>query len=175
MYQIGDFIVYGGTGVCRVEGIIAPEESPALQGVKSDCQYYMLQPLYQSETIYTPICNPKIFMRNVISKEKAEALINLIPTMKADAYHSSKIQELKKHYEVATHTHDCADLIELAMSIYAKKQYVEQQKRKFGQVDERYMKRAEELLYGEFAVALEIPKESVPAYIAEKVALQKEP
>jgi len=38
-----------------------------------------------------------------------------------------------------------------------------------GQVDERYMKRAEELLYGELAVALDMSKEEIGGYIAEAV------
>ena len=174
MYQIGDLVIYGSTGVCRVENITALEDKSALQGLLSNRRYYTLQPLYQSGTIYTPVDNPKIFMRHVISKEKAESLIALIPTIKAEAYHSTRTQELKEHYEAATRTHDCADLIELSMSIYAKKKYIEQQKGKFGQVDERYMKLAEDLLYGEFAAVLGIPKEDVQDYIAKKVALQGE-
>jgi len=45
----------------------------------------------------------------------------------------------------------------------------EEQGRKLGQMDERYMKKAEDLLDGEFAVALGIPKESVGSYIESKL------
>lgn len=55
------------------------------------------------------------------------------------------------------------------MSIYNKKQFLEQQKKKFGKVDERFMKIAEEMLYGELSVALDIPKEKVQEYIALRV------
>ncbi|HBN86195.1 MAG TPA: hypothetical protein DDZ89_20420, partial [Clostridiales bacterium] len=74
-----------------------------------------------------------------------------------------------EHYKMALNTHNCLDLIELSMSIYAKKQFVEQQKRKFGAVDEKYLKCAEGLLFGELAAALNIPKDKVPKYIAERV------
>ena len=84
-------------------------------------------------------------------------------------YHSKRTQELSNHYQTSLNSHECSDLIELVMSIYAKKQYVEQQKRKFGQIDERYMKKAEELLYGEFAAALGIDKDEVPDYIAKRI------
>lgn len=43
---------------------------------------------------------------------------------------------------------------------------MESRKRKFGQVDARFMKRAENLLYGEFSVALGIPFDDVQGYIA---------
>ena len=55
------------------------------------------------------------------------------------------------------------------MSIYAKKQMVEEQKKKFGSVDERFMKKAEELLFGELSAVLGIPRSEVSKYIASRV------
>ena len=43
------------------------------------------------------------------------------------------------------------------------------QKKKFGAMDERYMKRAEDMLFGEFAVALGIDKNEVQAYISKRI------
>lgn len=59
------------------------------------------------------------------------------------------------------------------MSIYAKKQELKGQKRKFGVVDERYLRQAEELLFGELAVALGIDKEEVPEYIDSRLKEHK--
>ena len=55
------------------------------------------------------------------------------------------------------------------MSIYLKWRQAEAQKRRLGMVDERYMKQAERLLYGELAAALDIPYEEVQPYIARRV------
>ena len=165
MYQIGDLIVYGGTGVCRVEKV----EAPKLKGTDGNRQYYTLKPLYQDGTICIPV-DTKVFMRPVISREEAEKLIDAIPEVKAEAYHDRNFTQLAAHYQAALGSHECADLIELVMSIYAKKQFAESRKRKFGQVDARFMKRAENLLYGEFSVALGIPFDDVQAYIAERVS-----
>ena len=41
--------------------------------------------------------------------------------------------------------------------------------RRLGMVDERYMKQAERLLYGELSAALGIPLEEVQPYIARRV------
>ncbi len=46
---------------------------------------------------------------------------------------------------------------------------MESQRRQFGQVDARFMKRAEDMLYGELSVALDIPKDQVQAYIGRRV------
>ena len=40
----------------------------------------------------------------------------------------------------------------------------------YGQMDQRYMKRAEDVLYGELAAALDIPMEEVPDYIRTTLA-----
>ncbi len=164
MYQIGELIVYGGTGVCRVEGI----ETQKQKGAAEPRDYYLLKPLYQDGTIRIPV-DTKVFMRPVISRGEAEGLIDAIPGINAEAYHDRNFTQLAAHYQQALGSHECADLIELVMSIYAKKQYVESRKRKFGQVDARFMKRAENLLYGEFSVALGIPFDEVQGYIAKRV------
>ena len=165
MYQIGDLIVYGNTGVCRVEAVETPRHRPG----EAERQYYLLRPLYQDGTIRIPV-DTKVFMRPVISREEAEKLIDAIPGMNAEVYHERNFTQLAAHYQEALGSHECSDLIELVMSIYAKKQDAESKKRKFGQVDARFMKRAESLLYGEFSVALGIPFDDVQGYIAGRVS-----
>nr|WP_326184663.1 CarD family transcriptional regulator [uncultured Oscillibacter sp.] len=165
MFQPGELVVYGTTGVCRVESITRPN----LTGADRNKQYYLLKPLQQDGVIYTPVENQKVPIRPVISGAEAEALIDLIPTMRAEACRAPTLQALAQHYQDVVRSHDCRDLIELMMSIYAKRQQVESQKRRLGMVDERYMKQAERLLYGEFSVALGIPFEEVQPYIARRV------
>jgi CarD family transcriptional regulator len=170
MFQVGDLIIYGNTGVCRVADITVPESSNADDGRL----YYLLEPLYQNCAIYSPVDHPKVFMRPIITAAQAEKLIRQIPSIEAEAYYNSVLRQLADHYEDYIKTYNCRDLMELTMSIYAKKKISEQQKRKFGAIDERYMKRAEELLFGELAAALGIPKEDVPDYIAGRVSREAE-
>lgn len=171
MYQIDDLIFYENTGVCRITNISAQR----LQGADESRLYYTLKPLYQECVIHTPVNNTKVFMRPVISKDEAERLIGMIPSIQAEPYHNKAVGQLTEHYGASIKTHECVDLIELTMSIYAKKQEIESQKRKFSVVDERFMKRAEDLLFGELSAALGIPKDQVPEYIASRVgALNKE-
>lgn len=165
MYEIGEMIVYGNSGVCEVTGY----DSPKLPGINPEQKYYTLRPLYGNGTIYCPVDNPRVFMRPVLSREEAESLIDLIPEICAEPCHSTQVQEITNHYRSAIDTHDCADLIELVMSIYCKKQAAEANGRKMSQLDGRYMKLAEDLLYGEFAVALSMPKDSVREYISSRV------
>ncbi|MBR3641465.1 MAG: CarD family transcriptional regulator [Oscillibacter sp.] len=166
MYQLGDLIVYGATGVCRVEAILSSSE---LGGAADGRTYYRLAPLYQSGTVYTPADNEKVPMRPVISREEAEALIDSISSRSPEAVCADTSQALAQYYHGVLHRPDCGALIELTMSIYRKRVQAEEQNRRLGSVDERYMKQAERLLFGELAVALDIPCEDVPAYIARRV------
>lgn len=169
MFEKGAYLVYGNLGVCRVQDIVTRR----FEGLDAAHPYYVLEPLYQGGVLYVPADNPKIFLRPVISAEEANRLIDTIPTLQGKAFHSRSAQELSAHYEQALQTHNCRDLIELTVSIYRKKEGLARQNKKFGRVDEHFMRRAEDTLHGEFAVALGIPKDAVPDYIARRVAAQQ--
>lgn len=161
MFQTGDLVVYGRTGVCRVEGTVTREGK----------EFYILRPLYQADCdIYAPARSDKVFIRPIISRQQAEELIDDIPNMEVSVYESRVIRELSEHYQAAIASHDCRELFELTMSLHAKRQAAADKKKKFGAVDERFMKWGEALLFGELAAALDIQPEEVPDYISGRLA-----
>ena len=168
MFQRGDLVVYSTTGVCRVEEICKPNLSS-----DKEREYYLLKPLHQDGVIYCPVDNTKVPIRPVISREEAEALIDLIPSIQTEACRAPTLQALAQHYQSNLRSHDCRDLIEMMMSIYAKQQQAEAQHRHLGMVDERFMKQAERLLYGEFSTALGIPFDEVQPYISHRLETVK--
>lgn len=164
MYKIGELIVYGSTGVCRVSDIrtqSAPGEPERL--------YYVLKPLYQDCTISIPAQGTRVFMRPVISRDEAEALIDRIPSIPGEIFVGHATRELSDHYEANLKSHDCAGLVKLTKSIYAKRRRAQANNKKLGAIDERYMKRAEDMLFGELAAALDMPREKVQDYIAARL------
>jgi CarD family transcriptional regulator len=171
MYRVGDWIMYGNVGACRVVEITTVNS--AWIGVDELC--YVLEPLSQNYTISTPVSNRKVFTRPIISKLEAERLVDGIPAHQARAYYSDKVQELTHHYRAQLTTHDCSDLMELTMSLYAKKQRHGEDKGRFGSIDQTFMERAEDLLFGELSVALGIPRTDVPGYIASRADGQRCP
>ena len=168
MFQPGELLVYHATGVCRVEEICRPNLSGAPKR-----EYYLLKPLYQDGVISCPVDNSKVKIRPVISREEAETLIDLIPDLHAKTCRAPTLQALAQRYQTVIRDHDCRELIEMMMSVYAKQQQAEAQKRRLGLVDERFMKQAERLLYGEFSAALGIPFEEVQPYIAHRIESPK--
>ena len=166
MFCEGEYVVYGDLGVCRVEGVTQRR----FEGLDAAHLYYVLAPVYQGGVLYIPADIPRICLRAVISAEEANRLIDAIPTIEGEAFHSRSAQELSVHYEQALRTHDCAVLIRLTASIYAKKQDLASRKKRMGRVDEHFMKKAKDSLNGEFAIALGIPREDLPAYISRRIA-----
>lgn len=164
MYNTGDLIVYGNMGVCRIADISVREDAAGGQRA-----YYVLEPLYQKCTVTTPVDNAKVPLRPVISREEAEQLIDEIPNINADEYPTGAVRQLTEYYEGVLKTNDCMKLLELTMCIYSKKCCMEAQKRKFGLIDEKYMKRAEELLLGELAAVMDMTREQVREYIEQRV------
>ena len=136
MFSIGDMVMYGGTGVCAVEGIT----SLKLSGMDSERDYYVLRPLYQSGTIHTPVDGNKIPIRPVLTKTQAEELVDTIPTVNAVMCTEKNLSALRNHYQQQMSSFDCLDLIRMAKSIYAKKKDAESRQKKIGMTDEKYLR-----------------------------------
>lgn len=162
-YSIGDLIVYGETGVCRVEEVV---ERPFLDSTQL-C--YKLQPLYQSCVIFTPVEGGAVFTRPIISHEDAEALINSIGSMTPEVLEITAPRILSEKYDSVIKTHDCREYVLLILSIYEKRKRAIDAKKKLSAVDERYLKKTEDLLFGELAAVLDIYKSEVGKYIEERI------
>ena len=165
MYSVGEKIVYGGTGVCVVEDITSHRFSD-MEQPRTD---YVLRPLYQSGTIKTPVDSTKIPIRRVMTRTEAEKLVDSIPDISAVICYEKNLSALRNYYQQQLSTFDCVDLIRMTKSIYAKKKDVESRQKKIGMTDEKFLRRAEDLLFGELAVALEISRESVKDYISARL------
>ena len=165
MFSIGEKVMYGGTGVCVVEEITSVKFSASQPGKP----YYLLRPLYQSGTIQTPADSAKVPIRAVMNRSEAEAVVDAMPGVVAEICTEKNLGALRTHYQKQLTSFDCMDLIRLAKSIRAKKTEAEKRQKRIGSTDEKYLRRAEELLFGELAVALEIPREDVPAYIENRL------
>ena len=102
--------------------------------------YYTLAPLYGTEVIYAPV-DTRVFLRPVLTKEEADDLIR------------------------SMQSHDAADLVKLIKTIHWRDAAARESGKRPGKLEEKYRKRAEELLYGELSAALGISRETVPQYI----------
>lgn len=159
MYQVGTLVVYGSSGVCRVAAVEAREGGRC---------YYTLAPLFGTEIIYVPV-DTKVYIRPILSRDEAEGLVRHMPAVAAECMDGQSLQALSRHYQDAISSHDCRDLIRLLKTIHAKDSEAVKRGKKPGKIEERFRKRAEDLLYGELSVALGIDREQVPQYIQHTI------
>ncbi len=162
MFNIGQKVLYGKTGVCEIADICQKE---LIKNQKRN--YYILKPLYSDNSvIYAPMDSDKIFIRPIISKQEAEELISKIPEIiESISDRTLTVQE----YEEILNTHKCEDLVKLTRKLYIKKKLAKENRKKTGFIDERYTALAEKLLFGELACALEIPITQVEDYIEKTI------
>lgn len=164
MFAVGDRIIYGTKGVCCVESI-GKLNAP---GVMKDRIYYTLRPYYvKGTTIFTPVDNEKVVMRSALSKEEAMAVVDGIKDSEGLWFGDEKKRELA--YKEAIQTCDCNELVKIIKTIYENKQTRLAAGKKVTATDERYFKAAEDSLYGELAISLEMTKEEVKKFIAKRV------
>lgn len=158
-FSAGDYIIYGETGVCSVEEIVIK----TMPDGEKEC--YKLKPLNQSFMIYTPTENGNVFMRGVITKSEADALIASLVSVEPIVYTGSSPRELTDKYDKIIKTHDCTELLRLIRSICEKRRSLAGKKKKLSAIDERFLKKAEELLFGELSLVLGTDKSELREHI----------
>jgi len=162
MFEIGDYIIYGSQGVCKVENI-GPMN---MGGIKTERLYYTLLPIYISGSkVYTPIDNEKVILRAVISKDEAMQLLKEIPKLEQIDVTDEKSRE--QLYKDALASCDCRELVKIIKTLYLRKKERLEDGKKVTAVDERYFKMAEDSLYGELAIALGMERDEVETYITD--------
>ena len=164
MYKIGEFIIYGNCGLCKVEDI-GPID---ISGINNEKDYYTLKPVYEDGKIFTPI-DTDVFMRAISTYEEAQQLIERIPYMEEMDCSEKSINILQSKYKSFIKTHDCEDLLAVILGIYKKEYNAINKGKKLGQIDEKFMKLAQGLINDEFSIVLGISREEVEKYIKEKV------
>ena len=164
MFNIGDWVIYGGKGVCKVIDIGKLET----MSVARDRIYYTLEPAHFSESrVFTPVDNSKVVIRQVITKEEAVALIDQISQIETLWITDEKRRE--SEYKEALKTCDCIEFVKIIKTIYQRKQTRLEVGKKMTASDEKYFRIAEDLLYSELAIALEMEQDKVKSYILEHV------
>ena len=168
MYDIGDYVVYGHNGICRVEDIT----NPGFSGVDKDKKYYVLQPLNtKGSRIYSPVNNKKVLIRSVMTSEEAEKFIEEIPMVEVLWIGNEKMRE--ESYKAAMLTCEPVEWVKIIKTLYLRGKDRIRQGKKITATDERYLKLAEESLYSELAFALDKQKEEMEAYITDRIKRQK--
>ncbi len=164
MFTIGDTVLYGATGVCKIDSTVTREIGGSEQ------TYFVLKPLAKEKcTVFVPTENEalKAKMRKILSAEEIEAVIADVKTL-PDIWENNELRR-REIYSDIIHSGDRRQIMLLIRTLYN----VEQERRKEGKrlhlADERFLAEAERLLYDEFSAVLGIDPSEVVPFIIERM------
>lgn len=164
MFKKGEYVVCGNNGICKVMDVTTLN----MAGAPKERLYYILKPVYaEASTVYIPVDNHKVALRAALSAEDAHALIEKIPSLDLVWVENEKQRELT--YKECLRQNTCEEYVRIIKTLYLRKQERLAKGQKIIGLDERYLKQAEDFLYGELAVALGIEKKGVEEYITEEI------
>lgn len=164
MFEKGEYVVVGNKGVCSIENVTTLD----ISGVDKEREYYILKPVYMpGSTVYVPVDTAVESMRRVLTREEATKLIGAIPEIPLISISNDKL--LEQEYRGCMKTNCCEEWIKIIKTIYLRKQKRLEAGRKVTAVDAKYFRIAEDNLYGELAVALDIPRAEVETFITDEI------
>lgn len=164
MFQKGEYIVYGHQGICLVEDIT----HLGISGANKEKLYYVLVPLHiKGSHIYYPIDRENANARELMTREEAEELVREIPELPELAVIMDKLRE--DSYKKALYSGDSRQWMSMVKTLQLRRKDRQANGKRIASVDERYLKLAEDLLYGELAFVLEMEREEVQILVRERV------
>ena len=165
MYNVGDIVMYGTFGICKVTAI----EKRDFTGEEQE--YYILRHTNsEKNTFYVPVNNEAALgnMHYVCSKAEVDELISHMNShdmiwidndMQRKAEYSRIIKDADKH-----------EMISLIKTLYLRRKELAESGKKLRSTDENYLNLAENMLFEEFAYALDIDRSEVVEYIENHIA-----
>ena len=165
MYNVGDIVMYGTFGICKVTAI----EKRDFTGEEQE--YYKLKhKSSEKNTFYVPLSNEsalsnmhyvcsKAEVDELISHMNSEGLIWIDNDIKRKEEYSRIIKDADKH-----------EIIRLIKTLYLRRKELAESGKKLRSTDENYLSLAENMLFEEFAFALDINRSEVVEYIENHIA-----
>lgn len=166
MYNIGDVVIYGTFGICKIDSI----EKRDLTGAEQE--YYILRHTRSDKNIfYVPTDNEAAVskLRPVCSKKEIDDLISDMDNEKLIWIEND--MKRKEEYSRIIKEGDKKEIIRLIKTLYLRRKEIAQNGRKLRASDESYLDLAENMLFEEFAYALGIERDEVVAYIEQRLSL----
>jgi CarD family transcriptional regulator len=160
MFEIGEHIVYGTNGICRVADVCASPYD------RTDTRtYYLLVPTHNpmGSTIYTPVDNDRVPMRRLMTAEQVEALICAIPDIGELVVPMEK--QRREIYRTTIGELDPKGYVKVIKTVNRRRAELSAARKHFPMTDLEYGRLAKHLLCSECAHVMGVSEEDADAYI----------
>ena len=164
MFEVGDYIIYGNNGVCKITNV-GPMDMP---GVPKSKLYYTMTPCYiRDSSIFTPVDNDRVVMRKVMSRQEAEKFLETAEDI--DKLDIKEEKHREQEYKAAILTCDPTVLVGIIKTIQDRMQDRIAEGKKVTASDTKYIHIAEDSLYGDLAISFDMEKDDVKAYVKNRI------
>lgn len=164
MFKVNDYVVYNAMGIYKIVDI---RKDKGLSD--SVIEYYVMQPAFgKNMTIKTPVNNPNLLMRKVITKDNVLSLLSRKPATEKVWINDNR--ERNQNFKAALKTGECGEWIKLIKILNLEQQEKFHIGKKLQKTDADILKAAEKNLNEEFAIALNISPGEVPSFIHEHIS-----
>lgn len=167
MYHIGDQVVYGIHGVCR----IVDEEKSTVD--RKTVTFLVLEPVDQEGTRYlVPSHNETAMgkLRPMLSADELETLIQS-PEVHSDGWIQDE-NGRKQLYRELISSGDRVSFLRMLHTLYLHRKSRTAAGRKVHQADENFLRDAEKLLASEISVIMDISHEEAKTYLRNRLGVE---
>lgn len=166
MFQKGDFVTYGSKGVCEISAVTTLQ----LEGIPKDRLYYEMRRVTDVRAkVFTPVENEggKSVLRPVLSEEEATALLERIPQLAHPWIRDDRTRE--EAYREIINSCDADGMLAMIKALYHFRRERALLGRKLPAMDSKYLRTAQENLFAELALALQLTAKEVEQFVTEKI------
>ena len=165
MLNIGECVIYGSHGLCKVRDILVPS---FLERGKEKQYYMMISAVDAGSVLYVPVDGAEDKVREVMSADDAEGLIDDIEDIEELELPEGKKAEPAILEVIKRNVAE--EMMGLVKSLHKIKALRELHGKKFAALNEKYLNIAEKLLYTELAFALETEKDVIKRRVIEELS-----
>ena len=160
MFCVGDYIVYGVSGICRVVDI-----SPSPYNKNDARTFYHLVPVNSptASNIYTPVDNAFVPMRPLMTREDIEKLIEQMPDIETLPVPAEK--QRRDIYRAALGSLDPVGYVRVIKTVKERREQLCAARKHFPITDLEYGRLARHLLCSECALVMGVSEADADAYL----------
>lgn len=158
MFQVGDAVSYGTSGVCT----IAEKKRMRLAG--QPCECFILRPVYDSTMKICVPCNSQVLLDRMRALPSKEELLDLLHEPAPE--HDPDPEARKEHYRQILQSGDRHALLQMIRDIYTERKQRHAAGKQLSSYEDNALREAQNILHSEFAYTLGIAPQEVPDFIA---------
>lgn len=165
-YTPNEYVSYGTSGVCQIVSV----EQRSFDGEHEE-SYYKLRPVGNgNSTYYVPVERAADRLRPLLTKEQIYGLIDEMADVDfSETEWCSNSRERRGIFQNILHSDDYKEMMQMMHILYQQQERKRRSGHRLAAADEAAMHAAENRMYQEFGIVLDIQPEQVHSFIMKRM------